>query len=63
MIQTLANRKFFAFAVPSRYIPITPLSSLQRQFLENLIKHSDGNSTDDLVYDAWLYPRGNSAIL
>ena len=36
---------------------------LQKQFLENLVKHSDKNVTDDLTYDAWLYPRGNIIVL
>ena len=36
---------------------------LQKQFLENLVKHSDKNVTNDLTYDAWLYPRGNLMVL
>ena len=36
---------------------------LQKQFLENLVKHSDENVTGDLTYDAWLYPRGNIIVL
>ena len=35
---------------------------LQKQFLENLVKHSDKNVSNDLTYDAWLYPRGNLMV-
>ena len=48
------------FALHSSYLMF---NILQKQFLENLVKHSDKNVTDDLTYDAWLYPRGNLIVL